>query len=193
MTSQHLKRLSAWLLLVCGLTALHVAAIDITKSADDYFHGGAMSYLSNNIPGALNVVSNGLEQFPDDEKLQKLEALLKQQQQQQQQQQNQNQQDNQQQNQDQQKDQQQPQDQSQSDKDQHSKQDDQQQNQQPDQQKDQQAQQNAEGQAGDTADQRQMTPDQALRVLDSAKGDEQVLPLQKLQPPPPSNRKLKDW
>ena len=72
--------------------ALPAAAIDITKSAEDYFHNGAMAYLSNNIPAALNVVTNGLEQYPGDEKLKKLEALLKQQQQEQNQNQNQDQQ-----------------------------------------------------------------------------------------------------
>src|ERR1051325_3084319 len=65
---------------------------------DDFFHGGAMAYLSNNIPAALERVTNGLAIYPNDEKLKKLEELLKQQQQQNQQQQNQDQQQNQQKN-----------------------------------------------------------------------------------------------
>src|ERR1044072_4214476 len=65
---------------------------------DDFFHGGAMAYLSNNIPTALERVTNGLALYPNDEKLKKLEALLKQQQEQNQQQQNQDQQDQQQKN-----------------------------------------------------------------------------------------------
>src|SRR5690349_17556137 len=54
--------------------------------ADDFFHSGALSYLSNNIPHALEVVTNGLRFYPNDPKLKKLEELLKQQNQQQQQQ-----------------------------------------------------------------------------------------------------------
>lgn len=201
MTSRPLNsRKQLFLLIAVLLPALWAVAIDITKSADDYFHNGAMSYLSNNIPAALNVVTNGLEQYPNDEKLKKLEALLKQQQQQQQDQQNQ------QQNQDQQKDQQQSDSKDQKDKDQQSKQDQQQQqSQQQDQQKnDQESQQkagqsgdkekqDAQGQAANASDrQQEMTPEQALRVLDSTKGDEKVLPLQQ-QVPPPSGQKIKDW
>src|ERR1700745_4335684 len=75
------------------------------QSADDFFHSGARSYLSNNVAGAREEVDKGLKQFPDDDKLKKLDALLKQQQQQQQQQ-NQQQQNQQQQNQSQQNQQQ---------------------------------------------------------------------------------------
>src|SRR5262249_12864846 len=59
---------------------------------DDFFNGGAQLYISNNIPGALDRVENGLKIYPDDVKLKKLEQLLKQQQQQQQNQQQQDQQ-----------------------------------------------------------------------------------------------------
>ena len=52
--------------------------------ADDFFHGGARHYLSNNIPAALQSVTNGLQLYPQDEKLKKLYELLNQQQQQQQ-------------------------------------------------------------------------------------------------------------
>jgi len=51
------------------------------QSADDYFNGGAQAYISNNIPQALGAVQAGLKQYPDDAKLKKLYALLKQQQQ----------------------------------------------------------------------------------------------------------------
>src|ERR1700678_3917184 len=61
-------------------------------TADDFFNDGAHSYISNNIPQALQSVQNGLQRYPDDEKLEKLYELLKQQQKQQQQQQQQNQQ-----------------------------------------------------------------------------------------------------
>src|SRR6478609_1776018 len=53
------------------------------QNADEFFHGGAQHFLTNNIPGALEVVTNGLQRFPEDEKLKKLYELLNQQQQQQ--------------------------------------------------------------------------------------------------------------
>src|ERR1035438_5562070 len=59
--------------------------------AEDFFNSGAQLYISNNVPAALERVELGLKTYPDDEKLKKLEALLKQQQQSQQQQQQQNQ------------------------------------------------------------------------------------------------------
>ena len=81
------RSLSLSLLLLAMLSAK-------AQDADDFFHGGAQHFLTNNIPGALEVVTNGLQRFPEDEKLKKLYALLnKQQQQQQQQNQDQKQQD----------------------------------------------------------------------------------------------------
>src|ERR1017187_9754629 len=59
--------------------------------ADDFFNSGAQLYISNNIPSALEQVENGLKTYPNDEKLKKLEELLKQQQQSQSQQNQQNQ------------------------------------------------------------------------------------------------------
>src|ERR1019366_5219979 len=47
--------------------------------ADDFFHSGAQFYLSNNIAGAKQAVANGLKFYPDDDKLKKLDELLKQQ------------------------------------------------------------------------------------------------------------------
>src|ERR1019366_1091098 len=47
--------------------------------ADDFFHSGAQFYLSNNIAGAKQAVANGLKFYPDDDKLKKLDKLLKQQ------------------------------------------------------------------------------------------------------------------
>ena len=38
----------------------------------------------------------------------------------------------------------------------------------------------------------QMTPEQAMRVLDTTKGDEKILPVQ-MEKPPQSDKKLKDW
>src|ERR1700739_5032559 len=61
-------------------------------TADDFFNDGAHSYISNNVPQALQSVETGLKEYPNDEKLKKLYELLKQQQQQQQQNQQQQQQ-----------------------------------------------------------------------------------------------------
>jgi hypothetical protein len=187
MTSLRLNRISPVLsFFALLLMSLRGSAIEITKSADDFFHGGAISYISNNIPAALDIVTNGLRQFPEDEKLKKLEALLKQQQQQQQQEQEQKQ------------DQQKSDPQNQADQQNQEKADQNQDEKKPDQKDQQQSsedkrpggQQQAEGRTGR---QEQMTPEQALRVLDATKGEEALLPLQKLQPQPPLNPHFKDW
>ena len=52
--------------------------------ADEFFHSGAQSYLTNNIAKAREEVDNGLKSYPDDIKLKNLDELLKQQSQQQQ-------------------------------------------------------------------------------------------------------------
>lgn len=190
MTSPRLRILKLSLLLLTAiLPEWHSPAFDMTKSADDYFHGGAMNYLSNNIPAALEVVTNGLGQYPENEKLQKLEALLKQQQQQQQNQKDKQQQDQQDQKQDQQQNQDKQNEQKPESQDQ--------QNEQPQQDQSQQNssntedQQNAQAKQNNANQQQEMTPEQALRLLDSTKGEEEVLPLQKAQPP--ANRPFKDW
>jgi outer membrane biosynthesis protein TonB len=177
--------------------------------ADDFFNGGAQLYISNNIPAALQRVENGLKVYPEDEKLKKLEELLKQQQQKQQQQNQQNQ-----------KDQSQKQ-QSQKDQ-QNQKQQDQSQQQQksPDQQQQEdqkKADQNKEEQqkqpeqpksSGEKTDGEkpedknaedqpvgpgQMTPAEAKRLLDSQKGDEQFLQLKPPEKLKDNQRKFKDW
>lgn len=203
MTSQfhiNLKRTS--LIVATLLLSLRINAAEHFAFADDYFHGGALRYLSNNVPGALDIVTNGLLQFPDDEKLKKLEALLKQQQQQQQQ--------------DRQQDQKKNEDQKKQDeqkKDQQSKKDDQQKEQdKKDQQKSdeqkekekqeqqKQAQQpkpddqkkSAEQQQAEAEQSKQMTPEQAKRILDATKNEEQLLPFQPTNRPA-TDKKLKDW
>ena len=154
------------------------------QSADDFFHSGARSYLSNNVAGARQEVDKGLKQFPNDDKLKKLDALLKQQQQQQQQ--NQQQQNQQQQNQSQQNQQQQKQNQQQQSQAEKQKQDEEQKKQQEQQQKDQQPQQNPQRdqeQQGDKDKQKedetppgQMSLQEAKRLLDAQKNDESRLP-----------------
>ena len=162
---------------------------------DDFFNSGAQLYISNNIPSALEQVENGLKTYPNDVKLKKLEQLLKQQQQNQQNQQsqaNQQQQKNQQskqqqQSQSQQNQQQQNQQQSQQNKEQQN---------QPAQQKQQQGQsgqkENEEQQASATRG-KEMSPEEAKRLLDAQKGDEQVLQWKPQGKPEDQNRPVKDW
>jgi hypothetical protein len=174
------------------------------QTAADFFHCGAMSYLSNNIPGALEVVTNGLQRFPEDEKLKKLYELLNQQQQQQQQQDQQNQEQKDQQNQpDQKQDQQKQDEQKQSDQ---QKQDEQKKQQEakdkPEQEKkDQQAKSGdkskdqPEDKKGDPQPvaAHQMTPAEAKQLLDAQKDDEQVLIFQPQGEPKNKTKQLKDW
>jgi len=167
------------------------------QTADDLFNSGAHFYISNNIPEALVPVEQGMKQYPDDVKLKKLYELLKQQQQQQQQQSQQNQ-----------------QNQSQQQKSQ-SQQNQQQQNQQQSQQNSQQQKQNEQKQSeqlkqeqqqqqqksGDKQQQEQrqpgaagqMTPEEAKRLLDAQKGDEQFLQLKPQGKPENPNQPVKDW
>jgi Ca-activated chloride channel family protein len=171
--------------------------------ADDFFNSGAQLYISNNIPAALESTEAGLKQYPNDEKLKKLEALLKQQQQQQSQQ-------NQQQNQQNQSQQQKPngQQNQQQQKQQSSannSQDQQKQNQSEQQKAEQQKQQQvaAQKKEGDKQDQQnaegqqvqpgQMTPEEAKRLLDAQKGDEQILQMKLQGKPEDQNRPVKDW
>jgi Ca-activated chloride channel family protein len=170
-------------LLLVALPAAHA------QTADDFFHGGAMSYLSNNIPKAKEEVAAGLKLFPDDIKLKKLEELLNQQQQSQSQQPQQ---------------QQEKQDQEKQDSDQQKQQqekEEQQQQQQPDkssQQKDQGQEQPQDGTGGkdqgaQPARAHTMTPQEAKQLLDAQKGEEQFLQLRRTDTPERRKGPLKDW
>lgn len=164
-------------------------------TADEFFHRGAQRFLTNNIPEALEVVTNGLQRFPDDEKLQKLYELLNQQQQQNQQNQNQ----------DQQKDQQDKKnDQQQDQKNQPDKKDQQGKNAPQKKEPDKKEQQNKsaqqdQGKSEDKPGQAQpmeahaMTPQEAKQLLDAQKGDEQVLIFQPKAEPKNPMKQLKDW
>lgn len=178
--------------------------------ADDFFNGGAQLYISNNIPAALEKTESGLKIYPDDEKLKKLEALLKQQQQQnqqQQQQQNQSQPQKSQQNSNGQKNQpqqnQQPQNSQAQPKPEEPKSD--QSGQKNDEQQKQSVPQkssdekkngekpenkNVEGQPVAPG---QMTPEEARRLLDSQKDNEQFLSLKPQGKPEDNHRPVKDW
>lgn len=166
------------------------------RTAEDFFHGGALHYLSNNVPAALHVVTNGLQLYPDDEKLKKLYELLNQQQQQQQNQQDQK---------DQQQDQQKDQKQDQQKKDEQ-KQQDQQQSKNDQQKKDDQKKQDQQKSGDKSKDQKEekgqeaqpmqahaMTPQEAKQLLDAQKGDEQVLIFQPQAEPKNRTKQLKDW
>lgn len=185
----------AWKLFQQFLIAIGLFAFTLHKagaqSADDFFHSGARSYLSNNVAGARKEVDQGLKQFPDDIKLKKLDELLKQQQQQQQQnqqqqqqqQQNQSQQNQSKQNQQQQKSQQQKQNEEQKQQEQDKQQ--QQQQKQAEQQKEKEQEQQAQA--------REMTPDQAKQLMDQQKANEMLLPASRREKPHNQEGPIKDW
>lgn len=156
-------------LLLLALTAARA------QTADDFFHGGAMFYLSNNIPKAKEVVATGLTRFPEDIKLKKLEELLNQQQQSQQQQQEQ-------------QEKEQPQDE-QKQKEEPQKQEQSQENQKPQESKGEEKQ--PDQQPENAA--HQMTPQEAKQLLDAQKGEEQVLQFRPQAEPKNRTKKLKDW
>jgi Ca-activated chloride channel family protein len=160
--------------------------------ADDFFNSGAQFYISNNIPAAKQWVENGLKFYPDDEKLKKLEELLKQQQQSQNSQSQQNQQ------------QQQSQSKQNSNSQQNQQQNQQQSQQNPQGQKKDAQQKQSEQQKSDGEKKEnqngdnhpvagQMTPEEAKRLLDAQKGNEQVLQLKPQGKPEDQNRTAKDW
>ena len=164
-------------LLLLARTAIHAQQL----TADDFFHGGAQSYLSNNVPKALEVVTNARALYPGDIKLKKLEGLLKQQNQQQQQQQ------------DQQQKEQDKKDQPQPNKSDEQKQQEQQ-KQKPQQSKsDQDKQKSGQSQQAKATPAGQMSPEQAKRLLDAQKGDEEALVLKPPGKPENPEKPLKDW
>ena len=177
--------------------------------AEDFFNSGAQAYISNNIPAALERVEMGLKTYPDDEKLKKLEELLKQKKQQQQQQNQQQQQQKDQQSQQQKSDDQKKQDQQNQKQDsQQQKQDEQKQNQAdqkkdesqkpPEQQKPADEKKDADKSENQTGDGQpvkpgEMTKEEAKRLLDAQKGNEQILQLKPQDKPRDPNRPVKDW
>jgi Ca-activated chloride channel family protein len=161
--------------------------------ADDFFHRGAQFYISNNIAQAKESVTNGLKLYPDDIKLKKLDELLKQQSQQQSQQNQQSQSQSQQNSEQNQKQQQQQQ----SKQNQSSQPNDKQPQEQQQQAKSagKQSNEKRDGQAGQTQalKAQEMSPEQAQRLLDAQKGDEQFLQLTPKNPPESPNKPAKDW
>lgn len=164
------------------------------QTADEFFNSGAQLYISNNIPSALEQTESGLKLYPNDEKLKKLEKLLKQQQQSQsqqnqQQQQNQQNQQSQSQKQQQEKNQQSQQQQNQSQQNQQQ----QKQNQSAQQKQPQNQSGQKEKSAEETKQGKEMTPEEAKQLLDSQKGNEQVLQFSPKGKPENQNQPVKDW
>ena len=162
--------------------------------AEDFFNGGAQLYISNNIPAALERVELGLKTYPDDEKLKKLEQLLKQQQQQNQQNQQQSQQDQKQQDKkDQKQNQKQPQKQDQQNQSNQKKDEEQKPQEQKKDSGDKPKDEKPEQQPGQPVKPGEMTPDEAKRLLDAQKGNEQLLQLKPENKPRNPLRPVKDW
>ena len=161
--------------LLLSLSLLLAWSAARAQTAEDFFHGGAMFYLSNNIPKAKEEVASGLKLFPDNAKLKKLEELLNQQQQSQGGQQQQP---------------QKPDEQKPDEKkpDQQQKKPQPQPGQKPQESKSDEKKPEEREQVAAHA----MTPQEAKQLLDSQKGEEQVL---QFRPQEPKNRGkvLKDW
>ena len=174
--------------------------------ADDFFHGGAQLYLTNNIAGAKEIVAQGRKLYPENEKLKKLEELLKQQNQQQQSQQNQPPQKSQDpappQKSDEKKDPppKNPEDQKSPDEKKpdssDAKKDDPKKS--PDEKKaDEEKKASEKPEEKNPVDQPvkpgEMSPEEAKRLLDAQKGGEQLLPLKPQDKPRKTTRPFKDW
>ena len=177
------------------------SAIAQLAPADDFFNSGAQFYISNNIPAALQKVETGLKIYPDNVKLKKLEQLLKQQQKQQKKNQKNQQK----------KQQQQQKNQQSSQKNRQSQQQKQQQKQQQNQSQKQKAQQKKQQQKSSAAQKKQaqeqkkkagqkqplkpgqMTPNEAKRLLNQLKGNEQMLQLKPKAKPNENQNTIEDW
>jgi outer membrane biosynthesis protein TonB len=178
--------------LLLSLSLLLALPAAFAETADDIFHGGAVNYLSNNIPKALDVVTNGRALFPDDIKLKKLEELLKQQ--------NQQQQKDEQQKHDEQKDQQSKSDQKDDQKKDEGKSQKQADKREQEKKPDQQQSKQSDDKSKEKADEKQqqlaahaMTPQEAKQLLDAQKGDEKVLQFMPQGESKKRERTLKDW
>src|SRR4051812_26127795 len=89
------KRIGLGALLAGGIPFFVSAAWSAAlPTADDYFHGGATNYVFGEKEKAKEQIVTGLQQFPSDQKLNSLFALLKKEEEQKQQQQQQQQQKN---------------------------------------------------------------------------------------------------
>lgn len=206
MKSTILASLSVLCLLAHALSAA-------TQDAESYFHSGARHYLATNgFAQAVTTVSNGLALYPGDPKLKKLWELLNQQQQQQQ---DKNDKQDQKDQKDQSKqDQQQSKDRKSKEQQKKEEQAKQEQQKKEEQQKQEQAskqdKKDGEDKKGQQASSKQdeekegegqpqkaqafrMTPQQAVQLLESLKGDEKAMIFKPVLKTNRNNRLLKDW
>jgi|TARA_R100000388_G_scaffold95025_2_gene85730 outer membrane biosynthesis protein TonB len=128
------------------------------QSADEYFHGGAQSFINADLQTAINQVQNGLNNYPNDPKLNALMQKLQEEQEKQQQQQNQDQQQ-----------QQQQQNQEQQEQEQ------QEQEQENEEQQEQQEQQESEGENQEEQDPQDMNPEDLKSQQISKEDAEKIL------------------
>jgi outer membrane biosynthesis protein TonB len=175
-----------------SLSLLLCAAPDLRAQLappDDFFHGGARLYISNNVAGAKEIVQQGRKLYPADEKLKQLEELLNQQNQQQQQDQSQ------QQKSDEQKDQPQKNSEEQKKQDEQKPTDPQKPQDQPkpDEQKKDGDQPDKKETEAQPAKPGEMTPEEAKRLLDAQKSHEQLLQLKPDAKPRNNSRPVKEW
>ena len=193
------------------------------QTADDYFHGGAQSYIQAEKEKARQEVFTGLQKFPTDPKLNGMAGLLKKQEEEKQKQQQQQQQQDQ--KKDQSKDQQKQDSQSQkndsdqkqdsSEQKEHAKSDEEKQHQEAkqaqekkdqeqkeQQEKEQQQAKQSSGKPDDKSDEKdgektyavgQMTPEQAQQLLDTQKNEEKLLPVKSTRKPVDRSKPLRDW
>lgn len=197
----------AFALCAAALSLLAVPVRGGAQPADEFFHGGAQSYIQGQKEKAKDQVITGLKQYPQDAKLNAMAVLLQKPEEKPPQQQPQNQQEKDQQDQKEQqkdqKDQSQDQQKQSESKPQESKQDQSQPQSQdkPDKSKPNEDQKNgkpaeeSEQNAGEEAEAMpgQMTPEQAQQLLDAQKSQEKMLPAKPEAQAPPQNRRLRDW
>jgi len=164
------------------------------QPAEDFFNHGAQFYISNHLGQAMQAVTNGLQRYPDDIQLKKLEELLKQQsqsknsQQQDQQSQQQKQKDQQSQKDQKQQNQENKQEQ-QADRSQEKKP----QNEQQQERKSSGAEKQEPPSSPQSAVNGQMSTKEAQQLLDSQKNDELMLPVSRKEKASDQPRPIKDW
>src|SRR6266404_5517824 len=186
------------------------------QTADDYFQGGAQSYIQAEKEKAKQEVFTGLQKFPTDPKLNGMAGLLKKQEeekqkQEQQQQQQQDQkdqskeqqkQDSQSQKNDQKQDSSEQKQQAKSDEEKKQQEAKQAQEKKDQQEKDQQQAKQSSGKPDDKSDDKdgektyavgQMTPEQAQQLLDTQKNEEKLLPVKPTGKPVDRSKPLRDW
>lgn len=161
---------------------LLISATAFAQSADEYFHSGAQSFINADLQTAINQVQNGLDQYPNDAKLNALmEKLQEEQEKQQQQQQNQEQQ-----NQEQQSEQEQEQNQNEEQQDQE--------NQQQESEGENQEQQDPQEMNAEQLESQQISKEDAEKILQAlAQKEKELLKEFKKKKSAGSAKHDKDW